>query len=95
MGDNLGPRRDSNSPRRGFQSGRVYGSWIGDGEANSTLAAAVHRSCSMAAGDTSPAWSGRFAVGVPEHAGEPIAALDFTGGEADFPARIDESVVEA
>jgi len=39
--------------------------------------------------------SGRFALVVPQDAAESLTTLDLTGGEANFLARIDQSVVEA
>ena len=52
------------------------------------------RSCSAAAGVTGQTRSGRVAVVVPQDAAESLAALDLTGGVADFLARINQSVVE-
>jgi hypothetical protein len=39
--------------------------------------------------------SGNLTIVITKHAAESLAALDLTGGEADFFARIDQSVVEA
>ena len=75
-----------------LQPGRMYGSWIGDGEVNYSLPTPLAIVQHDAQRQTR---SGRFAVVVPQDAADSLAALDLTGVAADFLARIDQSVVEA
>jgi len=74
------------------QLGGIDGSSFGDGEVNCSLRTPLVTVQHKTPRQTR---SGRLAVVVPQDAAESLAALDLTGGEADFFARIDQSFVEA
>ena len=70
----------------------MYGSWIGDGEANCSLQTPLAIVQHDAQRQTR---SGGFSVVVSQDAAESLAALDVTTDATDFLGRIDQSVVEA